>query len=126
LARPQATALQDFPGKALWDFSFLKGKRFSAFCGLARPWSFQKTLASLSLTPVAFRAFPDHEPYGPLGRKLLEELYKFSNVEYLLTTEKDAVKLRNLKIPLLVLESALFPEEPELLVDSILELVNRA
>jgi tetraacyldisaccharide 4'-kinase len=110
-------------GEKSMERDFLKERRFAAFCGLARPGGFKKTLASMGLSPVAFRAYPDHEPYGPLERRELEELLRFSQSEYLLTTLKDAVKLRGLNLPIVALNCSLAPTDPSGLMDAVMRLL---
>ncbi|MDR1041555.1 MAG: tetraacyldisaccharide 4'-kinase [Deltaproteobacteria bacterium] len=117
--RPTPLRLKDPRSGASWGFSALEGVRFSAFCGIARPESFKKAMAGLGLVPAAFKAFPDHCPYGPAERDFLEKLLKFTGSKALLSTAKDAVKLKELKAPLLVLEAAPVPDEPESLMDAI-------
>jgi tetraacyldisaccharide 4'-kinase len=41
----------------------LAGKRFLAFCGIARPHRFSETLRRTGLEVVSFLPFPDHHPY---------------------------------------------------------------
>jgi tetraacyldisaccharide 4'-kinase len=113
--------LLSLEGRKRSDPSMLKGRRFSAFCGLARPEGFRKSLSSLGLDPVAFKAFPDHEPYGPLERRELQDLLNFSRAECLVTTFKDAMKLTDLGLPVYILESALEPVDPEGLLKAVLD-----
>jgi tetraacyldisaccharide 4'-kinase len=119
-ARVEAGRLSSPDGRVRLAVQELAGKRLAAFCGLARPKAFKETLTGLGLPPVAFRAFPDHEPYGPIERRALEELLLFSRSEFLLTTQKDAVKLRDLRLPILALEARLAPSDPEGLMGAIL------
>ncbi|MDR1035238.1 MAG: tetraacyldisaccharide 4'-kinase [Deltaproteobacteria bacterium] len=118
--RPTPLRLKDPRSGASWGFSALEGVRFSAFCGIARPWGFKKAMAGLGLVPAAFKAFPDHCPYGPAERDFLEKLLRFTGSQALLSTAKDAVKLKDLKVPLLVLEAAPVPDEPEGLLDAVI------
>ncbi|MDR2406211.1 MAG: tetraacyldisaccharide 4'-kinase [Deltaproteobacteria bacterium] len=120
-AKIEAGAFSSLRGQKRLEVDFLKGKRLSAFCGLARPQLFKKTLLNLGLEPVAFRAFRDHEPYGPMERKALEDLLNFSRSEYLLTTLKDSIKLEDMKLPILALESALVPTDAPAFLKAVLE-----
>ena len=73
----------------------LKRRKILAFSGLAKPESFQKTLLGLEAKIVGVEAFPDHHWYV---QKDLEELWKkaaYLNVEALVTTEKDMVRLKD-------------------------------
>ncbi len=62
-----------------------------AFCGLAQPDSFARTLYSIGLA-VELRAFADHHRYGVSE---LDELLARANGRPLVTTEKDAMRLPN-------------------------------
>jgi tetraacyldisaccharide 4'-kinase len=68
----------------------LRGRRVVAFCGLARPSSFRRTLEALGAEVVRFEGFPDHHRYGASELKALEQA---APEAMLLTTEKDAVRL---------------------------------
>ncbi len=75
------------------DVEALRGCLAGAFCGIAGPESFRKMLEELGVRLTLFRAFPDHHPYSPEDLKSLEEDARRAGAEFLLTTEKDAVKL---------------------------------
>lgn len=64
-----------------------------AFCGIARPASFRETLDSLGIRPRAFAAFRDHHDFSELERGALEAEAARLRAAWLLTTEKDAVRL---------------------------------
>ncbi|MDR2339415.1 MAG: tetraacyldisaccharide 4'-kinase, partial [Deltaproteobacteria bacterium] len=119
-AKVVASGISSLSDGETLPLDYLSGKRFAAFCGLARPQGFRDTMANLGLAPVAFRAFPDHEPYGPRELRALDELLRFSRSEFLLTTLKDAVKLKGLRIPTFALETGLEPSDPVRLMDSVL------
>jgi tetraacyldisaccharide 4'-kinase len=65
----------------------LQGQPLTIVCGIARPQRFLQMADLLGYTVAEAHAFPDHHAYTP------DELYKFSG-KTLLTTLKDAVKLR--------------------------------
>ena len=65
----------------------LRGQPLTIVCGIARPQRFLQMANLLGYTVAEAHAFPDHHAYTP------DELYKFSG-KTLLTTLKDAVKLR--------------------------------
>jgi tetraacyldisaccharide 4'-kinase len=65
----------------------LQGQPLTIVCGIARPQRFLQMADLLGYTVAEAYAFPDHHAYTP------DELYKFSG-KTLLTTLKDAVKLR--------------------------------
>ena len=65
----------------------LRGQPLTIVCGIARPQRFLQMAKLLGYTLAEAHAFPDHHAYTP------DELYRFSG-KTLLTTLKDAVKLR--------------------------------
>ncbi len=77
----------------------LSNRRAFAFCGIAHPESFRQTLVSLSLFPAGFKAYRDHYFYTPADMQDLERQSRALQCDILLTTEKDMVKLKELKIP---------------------------
>lgn len=66
----------------------------SACAGIADPAGFFSGLLQLGIAPIAPLALPDHESYSPETRARLGELLAVTGAAWLLTTEKDAVKLR--------------------------------
>jgi tetraacyldisaccharide 4'-kinase len=88
------------PHKVVFPFAhlihepgFLKRKRVVAFAGIARPEAFKNTLMELGAEVVHFESFTDHHQYRVDEiRKLVRAKEKFG-VEYLLTTEKDWVRM---------------------------------
>lgn len=83
-----------FPhGNKEYNISFLKGKRVTAFAGLARPNAFRETMTALGAEVVSFKAFKDHHVYVP--GQLLQLIRETDRVEAdcLITTEKDWVRI---------------------------------
>jgi tetraacyldisaccharide 4'-kinase len=77
-----------------------------AFCGIARPESFQKTLEMTGIKLTGFQGYDDHHAYSASNIKSLLDNAKNSGAEGFVTTEKDLVKLRHIfppGFPLLVL-----------------------
>lgn len=99
------------PANALAVAQAGEGCTFMAFCGLARPDSFQETLAGLPGKVLGFRAFPDHHPYRAADLADLARQARQLGAGALVTTAKDLVKLRNLDcpLPLYVLQVELLP-----------------
>ncbi|MBW1721884.1 MAG: tetraacyldisaccharide 4'-kinase [Deltaproteobacteria bacterium] len=75
---------------------FLKGKRIAAFAGIARPETFLDTLSGLGAIPVSFSVFADHHPFNPGEIRHLLRLKKESGAQYLVTTEKDWVRIKDI------------------------------
>jgi tetraacyldisaccharide 4'-kinase len=91
----------------------LKTYKYHAFCGLATPQAFKKTLNECNLDLSGFTAFQDHYSYGEddlnkLCRKAIQ-----GGANALVTTEKDLVKISDFKefsIPVFTLCVELRPE----------------
>jgi tetraacyldisaccharide 4'-kinase len=72
-------------------------KRIAALCGLARPAQFQNTLRSLGYDVALWKEFPDHHRYERADVAPFLEEARRRGAAALLTTQKDWVKVRELK-----------------------------
>ncbi len=81
---------------AAGHFGFLKGKRTLAFAGLGDNESFFGLLKALGALLVETVSFPDHHGYS---ERDMVELTSRTGVDILVTTEKDAVKVKELSCP---------------------------
>ncbi|HEV2765214.1 MAG TPA: tetraacyldisaccharide 4'-kinase, partial [Pyrinomonadaceae bacterium] len=97
---------------------------FAAFCALGNPQAFFAHLGRDGLTPVHTRAFPDHHAYTQRDLDALTRDARRHGARALLTTAKDAVKLRALDfaLPCFALDVALEVDDAE----RLLALVRRA
>lgn len=75
--------------------AYLKGKKILAFCGLAQPESFKKTLLGLEAKIAKVETFPDHHWYVQQDVERLWQEAAELNVDALATTEKDMVRLQD-------------------------------
>ena len=67
-----------------------------AFAGIARPQAFKETLTDLGAELVYFRGFGDHHQFREDEvREMMIERERLK-ADYLLTTEKDWVRMENL------------------------------
>src|SRR6185436_13236343 len=73
--------------------SFLKGKRVFAFSGIATPESFEKFLRDLGAVLVGRERFLDHYRFGEDDLAELATMAKREDAEFMVTTEKDAVRI---------------------------------
>jgi tetraacyldisaccharide-1-P 4'-kinase len=82
---------------------------YLAFCALGNPNNFFEQLRREGFNLIAAQTFSDHHFYNQSDIEKLVGQAKRSGAEILLTTAKDAVKLKNLRIdlPCLVVESEL-------------------
>lgn len=76
----------------------LQRKRGVAFAGIAEPSGFFAALRDKGLTLMAKLPFADHCGYGATQVRQLSALC--ADADYLVTTEKDAVKLAGVSLPL--------------------------
>lgn len=86
--------------KALYDMKgnmkplfWVKGKRVLLFSGLANPLNFEKTVISLDPAYIERVDFLDHHSFNKKDIALIEKRAKDMKAEYIITTEKDMVKL---------------------------------
>jgi len=91
-ARTELLGIRDGGGSAVAPADLPPGTTL-AVAGIARPEAFRATLEGMGLSPAAFLAFRDHEPYGPLVLGQIEKALEESGATAVVTTEKDAVKL---------------------------------
>ena len=92
------TGIRDIKGNRP-ETSSLKGKRVYAFCGLANPESFRQTVLSLDCDIRGFKSYRDHYKYSDEDMSYLEAQARALTCDLLITTEKDMVKLREMRIP---------------------------
>jgi tetraacyldisaccharide 4'-kinase len=97
VARLVPTGLHRLQDQSEVDPRELTGRRVGAFCGIARPEAFWRTLEEMGLGVDGRREFPDHHPYSEQDREDL--LHLLSGLDWLVTTEKDAVKLHRYPWP---------------------------
>ncbi len=73
--------------------AWLNGRDVLAFCGIGRPAKFAETLGQAGARNAVLRPFPDHHAYGDAdAARLIAEAERTGLP--LVTTEKDAVKLK--------------------------------
>jgi tetraacyldisaccharide 4'-kinase len=63
-----------------------------AFCGLANPDKFRKSLQKANVSPAKFQTYDDHHRYSNFDIDFLIALAKNESANCLITTAKDAVK----------------------------------
>ena len=112
---------QRFPGRPVFTSSLgayqLHGSKgivareslpgsFFAFCGIATPARFTQSLADFGIQPTGFQALRDHAPYSQARVTQLCRKAAACGAQYLITTEKDHIKLQDfrLSLPLFILK----------------------
>ncbi len=91
----RVTAIERLDGTLLPEG--LDHKRVVLFAGIAQPQSFLTTVSSLGADIVAARWFPDHYGYTLRSLQSLLHAARFPPHDFLVTTEKDAMKLTELR-----------------------------
>jgi tetraacyldisaccharide 4'-kinase len=84
------------PGSDLTPLEERPTGKALAFCALASPESFRKTLASLGVPLAGFTAYRDHHLYRASDGAFLAAWARRVGAEWFLTTDKDAVRLDRL------------------------------
>jgi len=90
-------ALERLDGAAALPPEALAGREVGLVCGIAQPAGFAAVVAALGGRVARERTFPDHHPYAPadLERLATEAAGADPAAPAWVTTEKDAVKLRD-------------------------------
>ncbi|MFC1718216.1 tetraacyldisaccharide 4'-kinase [Candidatus Poribacteria bacterium] len=73
----------------------VKGKNILAVCGIANPLSFAETVRSLGAAKVELLPFPDHHEYPSSSMEMIGRRATEVGADIIVTTEKDATKLRH-------------------------------
>ena len=116
-AENKISALIELGDKNLKVQSLNHKTRILAFCALGNPDNFFDQLRVENYNLVAAEKFPDHHFYVAKDVARLEDLCRKNRAEFLLTTAKDAVKLKDVKfdIPCLVVKiESIFDNEKRL------------
>jgi tetraacyldisaccharide 4'-kinase len=114
-------------GRRSHGLDWLRERRVYGFCGVGNPEAFRRTLESLGAQVVKFRSFEDHHAYDLQDlRRINAEAQEFM-AEILVTTEKDATKLRaeGFELPLSALRIEIeVVRHEELLEERLLSVVR--
>lgn len=93
------------------DLGRLSGARVMALSAIANPSSFLSLLSSLGGKMVSEVSFPDHYSYTARDLEVIIEKARVAGADFIVTTEKDAVKLgqldQKIDIPIYYLEIGL-------------------
>ncbi len=77
----------------IFPIAFIKGKKVFAFCGIANPASFRKSLEDAGAEIASLLTFPDHHRYTETDCRLIHEAARQVSAQMVIATEKDGVKL---------------------------------
>lgn len=99
-----------FKGEVSFPTKVIREKKVIAFCGIANPEAFFHLLKSIGAEIVCSRVLADHQQIDELDLKNLVEEVSLVNVDYIVCTEKDYVKLsisKSLGVPVIYLQTKL-------------------
>ncbi len=71
----------------------LQGQKVFAFAGIGFPEAFRRSLTGLGAAVVGFQGFPDHHPYDLSDIEDLRRSAEKSGAAWIVTTEKDGIRL---------------------------------
>ena len=77
----------------------VSGKRLFAFCGLGNPGSFKRTIQSLGAELAGYNTYRDHYRYEQPDITRIKKEAGRCGAEWIVTTEKDIIKLSHLDLP---------------------------
>jgi len=105
--------LEIFPAKIKDQKSKIKDQKVFAFCALGNPDNFFNQLKSENFNLVSTEKFSDHHFYTQKDIAEIEKSAKKNGANFLLTTAKDAVKLKDLQfeMPCFVVETEMIFED---------------
>jgi tetraacyldisaccharide 4'-kinase len=81
---------------AQWPISILAGKKVCAFCGIAKPDSFKKTLLDAGAQVLSFDIFSDHHRYNKNELEKIKTRFIDCRADFLISTQKDGTRLQEL------------------------------
>ena len=94
--RYKPTHLYSMKFNGMVPYGVLKGKRVAAFSGLGDNRSFFNLLGELGAEVAHETSYPDH--YGYTAKEL-KRIGSYRDIDLIITTEKDAVKMAELDVP---------------------------
>lgn len=110
------------------DLTTLRDRRVICVAGIGNPDAFVETVRQLGATPIHHIRRPDHAPYDPAAyRTLAAAAEGFPDAEYLVTTEKDLVKMEprcraSVPLPIVAVAIAIdLPSEDDRILEAALE-----
>ncbi len=96
-AEVQPKSLISVKGQEISEVKSIKDKKIAAFCGLANPMQFFSLLSHLAGDLCFTKTFGDHYSYQSPDIQDLQNKANKLGVDYVITTQKDAVKMRGIE-----------------------------
>ena len=100
------------------ELNTIKNKKVLIFSAIGNPESFKNSLQALDISGVV-QSFPDHFQFSQTDIDNINQVITKHKLEVIVTTEKDAMRMKNIKfnIPCYVLEGEITP--PQEFIDEI-------
>jgi len=76
-----------------------KEKKFFGFCGIGNPESFRSTLLTVGVELTGFKIYRDHYRYKLKDLETIKKSAEKSGANWIVTTEKDIIKLKGFHLP---------------------------
>jgi tetraacyldisaccharide 4'-kinase len=92
--RTKFKSIRHVSDNKILELKAFKGKKAVAFSGIGNPRSFEKVLAEVNLTIAEHVVFSDHHWYSDNDIKKIIEARRKQAADFIVTTEKDVVRLR--------------------------------
>jgi tetraacyldisaccharide 4'-kinase len=86
-------------GGETFSLKWAEDKKFFSFCGIGNPHALKETLVSAGVHVTGSIAFRDHHRYSIGDLEEIIDNAERSGAEYILTTEKDMMRLRGFELP---------------------------
>lgn len=83
----------------VYPIEWAAGKAFYGFCAIGNPRSFKETLISLDVNLKFFKSFRDHYNFAEADIQYIINEAKENNSDWIVTTEKDIMKLKKFNLP---------------------------
>ncbi len=77
------------------SISIIAGKKVCAFCGIANPDSFRKTLSDAQAQVLSIDIFPDHHRYNKNELEKIKAGFIDYRADFLISTQKDVARLQD-------------------------------
>ncbi len=79
------------------ELNEVSGQNIITVTGIANPYSFNKILKDIGCKVLKSFIFPDHHPYSEKNLEAINRYADSNEVSYIITTQKDFVKINKLK-----------------------------
>ncbi len=95
----QASYLTDIKSNKRLPVDSISGMPVFGFCGIGNPGSLRETLLNSGAEIKGFMPFRDHHNYTNKDMALIKNAARKCGAEWIVTTEKDIIKVKGLELP---------------------------